>query len=95
MVEYGRVDAFVDYETSIKSVAQKNGIELGKEYRIKVIKPGNKLFVAFSNSERSKKFIEIFDRRMTQLAETGEIDKIYIKWRLGSKKFGKSRYGKK
>ncbi len=96
MVTKGRIDVFLDYKTTITSEAKKSGFKIDKnKYGLEIIKPGNKLFVVFSNSERLKRIIKIFDTRMTQLAKSGEIDKIFIKWGLGSDKFGKDRFGKK
>ncbi len=94
MLSYGRIDALIDYESEIRPWAKKNNINLEKDYSMKIAKLGNKLFLAFANTEKSRKLIKIFDERMTHLVKSGEIEKIYLKWGHSKKKFGKDRYGK-
>ncbi len=94
MLDIGRMDVFLDYIFDTTPVAKKAGIDLDKHFEMKIVKSGDKLFVAFANTARSKKLIKIFDERITQLAESGEIEKIYLKWGQSEKKFGKERFGK-
>ncbi|MCP4671759.1 MAG: transporter substrate-binding domain-containing protein [Desulfobacula sp.] len=94
MVDRGRMDVFLDYKYDTAPVAKKNGIDLDKHFEIKLAKLGDKLFVAFAITERSEKLIKIFDERITKLANSGKIAKIYLKWGQSEKKFGKERFGK-
>ncbi len=94
LIDSGRDDVFFDYESSIRREAKNIGIDLDKDYEIKTARPGSKLFVVFARTESSKELVRIFDSRMTQLAESGEIEKIYVKWGLSAKKFGKERFYK-
>ncbi len=94
MVDIGRMDVFLDYRYDTTPVAKKAGIDLDKHYETKIAKPGDKLFVAFANTGRSKKLIKIFDERITKLAKSGKIAKIYLKWGQSEKKFGEERFGK-
>jgi len=94
MLNAGRIDALIDYESEIRPWSNKNNIDLEKDYYMKVAKLGNKLFLAFSNTQRSKKLITIFDDRMDKLVKSGEIENIYLKWGHSKKKFSKDRYTK-
>lgn len=38
------------------------------------------LFVRFAKTEKSKKLIEIYDRRMKELIEKDSLRKLYEKW---------------
>ena len=93
LIDTGRDDVFLDYEAHIRHEANKLNINLDKEYEIKIAKPGSKLYVIFARTEKSKELIRIFDSRMTQLAQSGEIEKIYVKWGLRAEKFGKELFG--
>ncbi len=93
LIDSGRDDVFLDYESSVRHEAKKLHFNLDQDYEIKRATPGNKLYVVFAKTETSKELVRIFDRRMTLLAETGEIEKIYLKWGLEAKKFGKERFG--
>ena len=94
MLKVGRLDAFIDYAYNIEPLGQKIGLQMKEIFTTKIINKGSKLFLAFSNSKRSKKLIKIFDERMDKLVETGEIEKIYLKWGHHKSKFGKNRYDK-
>jgi len=94
MLKAGRLDALVDYESNIEPLAQKMGLKLGQSYTTKELEKGNKLFLAFSKTNRSKKLIKLFDERMEKLVASGEIEKIYLKWGHSKKKFSKERYSK-
>jgi len=91
MLKKGRLDAIVDYKSTVQSAMQEVGMNMDTELTIETIKLGNKLFLAFANSDRSKKLIEIYDMRMAELAASGKVDEIYVKWGLGDNKFGKER----
>ena len=41
-----------------------------------------KLYVAFSKTQKSNKLIELFDCRMDELRESGELEKLYNKWEI-------------
>ncbi len=90
LIERGRADVFLDYETDIKHEAMNLNFNLDKDYEIKEAKIGNKLYVAFAKTEKSKDLIGIFDNKMALLSKTGEIEKIYVKWGFGVKKFDKN-----
>ncbi len=94
VIRNDRADVFLDYEAQIRSEAKRLNMDIASDYKIEVAKPGKKLFVAFSKSAKSPQLISIFDRRMKELAESGDIERIYKKWGLSMSKFGKERFGK-
>ncbi len=89
MLAAGRFEVFIDYRSTIKPEGEKAGIDLEQDYEMKTIKLGDKLFLKFANTERSKQLITIFDERMSKLVTSGEIKQIYTKWGYGEEKFGK------
>ncbi len=93
LINFGRDDIFLDYESHIRHAAKKLNFNLDDDFEIKIAKPGEKLYVVFPKSEKSKKLIKIFDSRMSLLAEKKEIEKIYAKWGQKGEKFGKERFG--
>ncbi len=93
LLDIGRGDVFLDYEAHVRHEATKLNIDLDNDYEVKMAKPGSKLYVVFSRTEKSKELIRIFDSRMTQLSESGDIEKIYAKWGLRAEKFGKEMFG--
>ncbi len=94
MLAVDRLDVLIDYISTIEPEAIKAGINLDRDYDSKVVKLGEKLFLKFANTRRSKQLIKIFDDRMTELAKSGEIDALYQKWGHNKEKFSKERYGK-
>lgn len=92
MVNHGRVDGLLDYESGIRKAAHELEISLVKDFEMKVVKLGSKLYLAYSNTARSEELLTIFDSRMAQLVESGAIERIYRKWMLAKEKFGKERY---
>ncbi len=95
MLQGGRIDVLIDYSSSLKIESKKAKIDLSNDFKSQTIKMGEKLFLKFANTEQSKKLIKIYDKRMTELAKSGEIEKIFKKWGHGADKFGKNRYGMK
>ncbi len=91
MLLRNRLDALVDYRATIITESKKEGLDI-TTHEIKTIKPGEKLFLKFSNTDRSRALINIFDRRMEELAASGAIEDIYKKWALPPEKFGRERY---
>ncbi len=87
MVDLERIDAFLDYETTIRETASSANINLERDFDIEIAKTGNKLFVGFAASHKAKALTEIYDQRMDELVKSGVIKNIYKKWGLGTNKF--------
>ncbi len=91
MLLRNRLDALVDYRSTIITESKKAGLDI-TILEIKTIKPGEKLYLKFSNTNRSRVLIKIYDRRMEELAASGVIEDIYKKWALPLEKFGREHY---
>lgn len=78
LLKAGRIDVFLDSESDALGYARENGIELSA-YRVEtaVIAP---LYIPFANSVRGQRFLLLFDRRMEELWNSGELASIYQKW---------------
>lgn len=91
MLNADRMDAIVDYKATIIPEAKKAGVDLSN-FTVSVAQQGNKLYVVFSNTDKAKTLIKVFDEQMGKLAQSGEIEAIYKKWGFGPEKFGKDRF---
>lgn len=80
MLNLNRADVLIDYEQEIRLAAKEANINLNTTYKMHVIKKGNKLYLAFSNTPRGRYLSKIFDQQMESLASTGAIKEIYAKW---------------
>ena len=87
MLERNRADVFIDYESSIRQAALETQLTLDTQYRMQVIKKGNKLYLAFSNTARGKRLSKLFDQQMETLTSTGAIQAIYTRWKMPNNKF--------
>ncbi len=87
-----RLDVLLDYASAIKDEAQKIGMDMERTYELHPVKLGEKLFLKFSKTERSKTLIKIFDSRMDLMTSSHEVVRIYKKWGHPKDKFGKDRY---
>ncbi len=87
----GRLDVLIDYRSTIKLEGEKAGIDVEQDYELKTVTLGEKLFLKFANTERSKQLMRIFDERMSELVTSGEMEQIYTKWGHSEEKFGKEK----
>jgi len=82
MLDNGRLDVLIDYEDLIAEEVEnirkteKPDFDLSK-YQMESLRLGAKVYVAFVNSARGKRLVEIFNRRMAQLYESGKLDEMY------------------
>ena len=74
LLKKGRVSALIDYPSSMAS----SDLLATDAFVTEVAKKGEKLYVVFSNTESSNKLIEMFDARMPQLIQSGELKQIYL-----------------
>ncbi len=73
-----RIDFYLDNEMDAITSAQENGIELA-DYQFETIWLEN-IFVPFTKTVKSRRLMEIFDRRMVELRNNGVLKKLYQKW---------------
>ncbi len=82
MLDAGRIDFLIDYEDFIMEEVEniRNTVKPDfalEQYQMESLRLGAKVYVAFVNSSRGKRLVEIFDRRMAQLYESGALDAMY------------------
>lgn len=77
-----RYDFFLDAQGDLIETLQKGHVN-AENYRRETIKQLN-LYLAFVKSEKGKKLSEIFDTKFPKLVESGEIRKLYEKWKQGN-----------
>lgn len=78
MVKKNRVDFYLDILPDINAYIKKNNIDMkniGKETAFTI-----NTYMRFGNSERSKKLISIFDKRMDIIKQNGELEEVFKKW---------------
>lgn len=80
MLESGRVDCYIDALIDINNYFNINKIDM-TPFQVEVLW-GDNSYVAFSITERSKKLIEIYDKRIIELFKSGELKKIFEKWNV-------------
>jgi len=78
LLQMGRIDYYLDNEYDIKRTIKKYNFD-AQHYSMQLILE-NKLHVAFSKTQKGDKLIELFDCRMDELRESGELEKLYDKW---------------
>lgn len=80
LLQMGRIDYYLDNEFDIKRTIKESNFDT-KQYSMQLILE-YKLYVAFSKTQKSNKLIELFDCRMDELRESGELEKLYNKWEI-------------
>ncbi len=74
----GRYDVYIDALIDLDIYIKKSKIDVSA-YN-KEILWGEKAYVAFSQSEKSKGLVQLYDERIQILFKTGDLEKIYKKW---------------
>ncbi len=80
MLQADRFDFIMGYKNDINISSKKIPEFNLNDYQIEPISIGKKLYIKFANTEHSKKLITIFDNRMEQMFESGELDNLFKKW---------------
>lgn len=78
MLIIGRDDFFMHPREDLKAYIKSNNIDADK-YEMRTVF-SKELYMRFANTEKSKKLIEIYDKKISELLKTGEIEKIFDKW---------------
>ncbi|MCP4129976.1 MAG: amino acid ABC transporter substrate-binding protein, partial [bacterium] len=78
MLKKGRMDFYIDALVDINLYIKKNKIDM-TPYQIETLW-GEKMYMVFAKSERSKKLIEVYDKRVIELFKSGELKKLFKKW---------------
>jgi polar amino acid transport system substrate-binding protein len=80
IVESGRADVYLDIEPVVTEYL-KDHPGAKSRFSVETIFTIN-TYLRFANTERSKRLIGIFDRRMPELIESGEMARLFRKWRM-------------
>ncbi len=73
-----RADVYIDAFVVIQSYTKANKIDMSS-YQMETLW-GENMYMAFANSERSKKLIEVYDKRIIELLRSGELKRLFEKW---------------
>ena len=77
MLEKGYIDVLMDYREGIE--AEKPSTMDLTEYRIEELFP-EPMYMGFGKTPRGQQLLKIYDERIEQLYQSGELQKIYAKW---------------
>ncbi len=86
MLSANRIDYLMDYTTTITLQALESGINLDN-YTINPIIEGNPLYIGFAKNEKAGYASAVFDRRIIEMINNGELKEIYDRW-PGIKDYG-------
>jgi len=78
MLDIGRTDFYIDAQVDIDEYITENKVNMDS-YRIETIW-GEKAYMSFSKTEKSKRLIQIYDKRIIELFKSGELKKIFEKY---------------
>ena len=93
MLDTRRVSAYIGYESQINAALVE--LDLQDLFEPVTLVSDKKLYLIFSNTEKSKELIQVFDRRMSQLVSSGRVEEIYNAWGLNLQKLSPERFGEK
>lgn len=82
LLEAGTIDFLIDDWDEIAAAMQEYKMST-TEYSVNEMPEGKDLFAAFSIDNLSRELIVIYNERIPELAESGELAKIYEKWDTG------------
>ena len=82
MLNAGKIDFLIDEWDEIAAVIQKNKMK-SEIYLINEMPEGTDVYAAFSIDNLSRELIAIYNERIPELMESGELSKIYEKWDNG------------
>lgn len=78
MLARDRTDFYLDVLMDIEKYIEANNVDM-EPYRLEHLW-NETTYMSFADSERSKKLIEIYDQRIIELFQSGELQKIFEKW---------------
>lgn len=78
LLKSGHYDVYIDALIDLEHYVAEQSVNM-KPYRLEILW-GENAYVAFAPTEKSDRLIRIFDRRILELAASGELKEIYDKW---------------
>jgi polar amino acid transport system substrate-binding protein len=80
MLKNDRVDAYLESLIDLERYIRKNKADMST-YQSEVLVAKN-AYLKFSKSDKSKKLIEIYDKRIPELIASGELEALFKKWNV-------------
>lgn len=80
MLKNDRVDAYLESLIDLERYIRKNKIDMSV-YQSEVLVAKN-AYLRFSKSDKSKKLIEIYDKKIPELIASGELEAMFKKWNV-------------
>lgn len=78
MLDSGRVDVYLDALIDVEPYIHEHQVDR-RRYRLEVLY-GRNAYVEFAHSERSERLMAIYERRIVELQESGELEALFRKW---------------
>lgn len=78
LLELERIDFYIDSLTDIKLYIKENDIDL-RTFSIENILRKD-MYVRFTKTAKGKKLANIFDQRLNELQNNGQLEQLYLKW---------------
>jgi polar amino acid transport system substrate-binding protein len=82
VLDKDKIDFFLDAQPDLAEALKEGTIDVS-QYAVQTVKRLN-LYLAFAGNERGKKLKQVFDERFQKLLESGELKKLYEKWKDGN-----------
>lgn len=93
LISVNRGLAHIDYLSAITPALKNIDVDSQNLSTVK-FRDGTKIYVGFSEAGGALHYISAFDEVMEKFVKDGTIERIYKRWNIDPKKFGKDRYGK-
>lgn len=78
ILEKDRIDILLDYDYTIESAAENLNLDLNRFTIVEALP--DPLYMGFSKTPRGQQLLEIYDKQIEALYQSGELQKIYQKW---------------
>lgn len=78
MLKNNRAEVYIETLVDVWEPAKRNGIDMNN-YQAETLWTEN-YYVAFSKSDKSKELIEIYDKKIPEMLQSGELKKLFEKW---------------
>jgi polar amino acid transport system substrate-binding protein len=85
MLAADRVDIYLDTDFDIALYVKQQNIDM-TPYQTETVKCEN-AYVGFAETEKSKKLIAMYDQRIPELLQSGELQKMFTQWGFSFKPF--------
>lgn len=80
MLNNDRADVYIESMIDLERYIRTNRIDM-TPYQMKVLVSKN-AYLKFSNTEKSKRLVELYDKRIPELIGSGELEALFKKWNV-------------